>query len=481
MKVAEDSFVTQREKFLDADSFSSWDQAVDYARWPNDYQIQLELAAERSGTDESISTGIGTVHGNPVVIIESNFRFLGGSIGDSAANRIVDAITRATHQRLPIVAFTSSGGTRLQEGTPAFVRMVDISEAIARHRSAGLFYLVHLGHPSTGGVLASWGSLGQVTTAEPGALVGFLGPKVNRALYGVTLPEGTQRAENLESRGLVDSVMGVRELRNQIRTLLETSGRANLVDTKPVAPLPGRVEPMQAILRTREADRISSQDILESTQGSFIGLKGSWTHRNSRPVIFGLTRFGHSLCAVIAQNRSGQQLNPIGPRDLVNCRSIMRLAEELQVPLISIIDTPGSPTTIDAEEDGIAGEIASCIATMSTLSVPRIAVLLGQGSGGLALTLFPADVIVALENAWLAPLPPEGWAAIQGLPESAAPSLIQSQSVTSSEMHEAGIGPMIILDESAPEGLRASVIDHITSQVLLLSGAAGSVPPLPND
>ena len=103
------------------------------------------------------------------------FAFLAGSIGRAAADRLVAAIERATIERLPLVAGPVSGGTRMQEGTPAFVQMVRISQAVAAHKAAGLPYLVYLRHPTTGGVMASWGSLGQVTAAEPGALVGFLG------------------------------------------------------------------------------------------------------------------------------------------------------------------------------------------------------------------------------------------------------------------------------------------------------------------
>ena len=121
--------------------------------------------------------------------------------------RIASAVRRATAEGLPLVATTASGGTRMQEGTPAFVEMVAISRAVMAHRAAGLPYLVHLRHPTTGGVYASWGSLGHVTVAEPGALVGFLGPKVFEALEGHPFPEGVQRAENLAEKGVIDSVV----------------------------------------------------------------------------------------------------------------------------------------------------------------------------------------------------------------------------------------------------------------------------------
>ena len=142
-------------------------------------------------------TGRGLVHGRPVAVVVNEFRFLAGSIGLAAARPDHQAVRRATAERIPVLATTASGGTRMQEGTPAFVQMVEISRALMEHRAAGLPYLVYLRHPTTGGVYASWGSLAHVTVGEPGALIGFLGPKVFEALNGEPFPDGVQTAENL--------------------------------------------------------------------------------------------------------------------------------------------------------------------------------------------------------------------------------------------------------------------------------------------
>ena len=172
------------QTLLDPGTFESWDKPIDIAVHPPQYQRALLRAASQAGTDESILTGIGNVRGRRVAVIVSEFRFLGGSISSAAARRIVEALRRATAERLPLLASTASGGTRMQEGTPAFLTMIDITRAVAAHRTAGLPYLVHLRNPTTGGVYASWGSLGHVTIADPGALIGFLGPKVYQGLRG---------------------------------------------------------------------------------------------------------------------------------------------------------------------------------------------------------------------------------------------------------------------------------------------------------
>ena len=125
----------------------------------------------------------------------------------AAAERITAAVARATAERLPLLASPSSGGTRMQEGTVAFLQMVKIAAAVELHKRAHLPYLVYLRHPTTGGVFASWGSLGHITVAEPGALIGFLGPRVYEHLYGERFPDGVQTAENLQRHGVIDAVV----------------------------------------------------------------------------------------------------------------------------------------------------------------------------------------------------------------------------------------------------------------------------------
>ena len=176
------------------------------------YAAELAEAAARAGTDEAIVTGEARLRGRRVAIVAGEFAFLAGSIGETAAERIVLAFERAQREGIPVIAAPSSGGTRMQEGTPAFVGMVKISAAVTRFKDAGLPYIVYLRHPTTGGVFASWGSLGHVTVAEPGALVGFLGPRVYEALYGKPFPPGVQTAENLHERGLIDAVLPVEGL-----------------------------------------------------------------------------------------------------------------------------------------------------------------------------------------------------------------------------------------------------------------------------
>ena len=141
----------------------------------------------------------GRIDGRRVAVVCSEFAFLGGSIGVAASERLVRAVERATAERLPLLAATASGGTRMQEGTVAFLRMAAVTAAIAAHKAAGLPYLVYLRTPRRRRV-ASWGSLGHITLAEPRALIGFLGPKVYAALHGARSRRGADRGEPARPR-----------------------------------------------------------------------------------------------------------------------------------------------------------------------------------------------------------------------------------------------------------------------------------------
>ena len=222
---------------LDDGSFISWDVPPLPRPMSEAYAAELAAAAERTGLDESVVTGEGLMRGRRVAVLACEFGFLAGSIGVASADRLVLAIERATAHRLPLLAAPVSGGTRMQEGTLAFVQMVKISAAVAAHKKAGLPYLVYLRHPTTGGVMASWGSLGHVTVAEPGALVGFLGPRVYEALYERPFPEGVQTSENLYAKGLIDGVVPHEEVADILdRALAVLSARRDVLVDVPNPP-----------------------------------------------------------------------------------------------------------------------------------------------------------------------------------------------------------------------------------------------------
>ncbi len=432
---------------LDPGSFQRWDTAPSYGRIDPAYADDLARARARSGLDEAVLTGRGRLRSRPVAVVAGEFRFLAGSIGVATAERLVTAVERATAERLPLLAAPASGGTRMQEGTTAFLQMVKISAAVAQHRAAGLPYLVYLRSPTTGGVFASWGSLGHVTVAEPGALIGFLGPRVYEALYGTAFPAGVQVAENLLDHGLVDAVVAPEDLAQVTATALDVlTGAGEDLPEVPLPPLDpvGDVPAWESVQRSRRPERPGVRDLLHRAADSVTRLSGTGAGELDSGLLVALARFGSAPCVVLGQDRRSQAARPLGPAALREARRGLRIAAELGLPLVAVVDTPGAELSREAEEGGLAGEIARCLAELVVLSSPTVCVLLGQGGGGAALALLPADRVLCAEHAWLSPLPPEGASAILHRTVDRAPEVAERQGVRSRDLLRAGVVDRVV-------------------------------------
>ncbi|NLJ52528.1 MAG: acetyl-CoA carboxyl transferase [Intrasporangiaceae bacterium] len=439
------------EAVFDAGSWVSWDeQPLTVADPGSDYAEALAKAAERAGTDESIVTGEGRIGGHRAAAIVGEFQFLAGSIGRAAAERIVRAFERATDEGLPLFAAPTSGGTRMQEGTPAFVTMVKITAAVGAFKAKRLPYITYLRHPTTGGVFASWGSLGHVTVGEPGATIGFLGARVYEALYGQPFPEGVQTAENLWTNGLLDAVLPVEDLRDMATRFLGLVLAP--VEQPAVADVPREDLPdtpaWDSITRSRNPDRPGVRTLLRYGADEVIPLFGMGSGEWDRSLFLALVRFEGVPCVVLGQDRraEAEATKPLSPSGLRVARRGMRLAQELGIPLVSLIDTAGAALSKEAEEGGMAGEIARCLAELVALSEPTVCVLLGQGTGGGAIALMPADRVICAEHSWLSPLPPEGASAILYRTADRAPEIAAQQQVRSADLLRNGIVDRIVAE-----------------------------------
>jgi acetyl-CoA carboxylase beta subunit/acetyl-CoA carboxylase alpha subunit len=429
---------------LDPGSFTSWDLAVRRPHLGSEYAADLAAAEAKSGVDESVLTGEGLIRGRKVAVIVSEFRFLAGSIGQAATERITSAIERATAEGLPLLAGPASGGTRMQEGTLAFLGMVAITDAVLRHKESGLPYLVYLRHPTTGGVMASWGSLGHVTVAEPGALLGFLGPRVFETLNGVEFPPNVQVAENLYRKGLIDAVVTPQELPaiidRALRILLPARGQDPTVAAEVRSGTPSDASAWESILISRNPRRPDLRMLLAAGADDALPLNGTGQGENDPGLGLALARFGQQSCVVLGHQRPRHADTPaMGPASLREARRGMQLAAELQLPLLTIIDTAGAALSKEAEEGGLAGEIARSLNELIGLRAPSVSVLLGQGTGGGALALLPADRIIAARHSWLSPLPPEGASAIIHRTAEFAPEVAAAQGVEVASLARIGL------------------------------------------
>jgi acetyl-CoA carboxylase carboxyl transferase subunit beta len=443
---------------LDAESFRSWDSTPQAVATTDEYRRELAEASAATGLDESVLTGEGTVFGRRVAVVACEFDFMAGSIGVAAAERITAAVQRATAERLPLLASPSSGGTRMQEGTVAFLQMVKIAAAVELHKRAHLPYLVYLRHPTTGGVFASWGSLGHVTAAEPGALIGFLGPRVYEHLYGEPFPADIQTAENLSRHGVIDGVVPLQALRATLdRTLKVVADSPGPPPPAPDdQPVPD-VAAWQSVEASRRPDRPGVGYLLRYGTTERVLLSGSGGQERRDPgsgrgageaatTVLALARFGGQPAVVLGQERVLGGM--VGPAALREARRGMALAAGLRLPLVLVIDTAGPALTVEAEQGGLAGEIARCLADLVTLETPTISVLLGQGSGGPALAMVPADRVLAALHGWLAPLPPEGASAIVFRDTEHAPELAAGQGIRSADLLRNGIVDAIVPEVS---------------------------------
>ncbi len=422
---------------LDAGSFVTWDGTpLPVAEPGSSYAEELAEAARRSGVDEAILTGAGRIGGHRVAVIVGEFRFLAGSIGRAAAERITLAFERATAEGLPLFAAPTSGGTRMQEGTPAFVGMVKISAAVAAFKQAKLPYITYLRHPTTGGVLASWGSLGHVTVAEPGATLGFLGARVYEALYGEPFPAGVQTAENYYEHGLVDAVLAMPALSATAGRFLDLVLSPRELPAAPDVPkiTLADVPAWDSVERSRRSDRPGIRSLLKLGATDVLPLFGTGAGEWDAALFLALARFDGAACVVLGHDRKVDPSSPLLPSGLRVARRGMHLATELDLPLVSVIDTAGAALSKEAEEGGMAGEIARCLAEMVTLPVPTICVLLGQGTGGGAIALMPADRVISAQHSWLSPLPPEGASAILHRTPDRAPELAAQQRIRSLDL-----------------------------------------------
>lgn len=431
-----------RDAVLDDGSFVSWDSEPPAVPTSDSYARELVDARAASGLDESVLTGEGRLFGRRVAVVVCEFSFLAGSIGVAAAERITAAVERATAEGLPLLASPSSGGTRMQEGTVAFLQMVKIAAAVRLHKQAHLPYLVYLRNPTTGGVFASWGSLGHVTLAEPGALIGFLGPRVYRLLYGEPFPEGIQTSENLQRHGVIDGVVEVDELRRTLDRALTVIADAPgpLPPSPPPEPTP-HVPAWDSVVASRRPDRPGIAHLLRHGATDQVLLSGT-EQGEAATTLLALARFAGQPAVVLGQQRVTGGI--VGPASLREARRGMALAAELRLPLVLVIDTAGPALSAEAEEGGLAAQIAQCLAELVTLDTPTVSVLLGQGSGGPALAMVPADRVLAALHGWLAPLPPEGASAIVFRDTDHAAELAAAQGIRSTDLLAYGIVDTIV-------------------------------------
>ena len=453
----------------DPKSFEEWDRGLET---PNPlhyegYQEKIAGLKEKTKLDEAVVTGKIRINGEEAVIGICDVRFLMGSMGYVVGEKLTRAIEKATELRLPLILFTASGGARMQEGIVSLMQMAKTSAALRCHSDAGLLYITILTDPTTGGVTASFAMLGDIILAEPGALVGFAGPRVIEQTIGQKLPKGFQSSEFLLEHGIIDGIVERMELKDTLYHLIclhkeavperpEQSLEASeeLYDKKSGDKKKRPANAWEKVQAARSAERPTSLDYIEHLFDGFMELHGDRAFRDDGSIVGGIASFHGLPVTVIGQQKGKNTKENISrnfgmpyPEGYRKAQRLMKQAEKFGRPIICFVDTPGAFCGMEAEERGQGEAIARSLLEMSGLKVPILSIVIGEGGSGGALALAVGNEVWMLENSTYSILSPEGFASILWKDSSRAEEAAGKMRLTADDLKDLGIIEQVIGEE----------------------------------
>ena len=477
---------------IDEGTFEEWNQdliggnPVNYKGYPE----KVQALQEKTGLKEAVVTGKGKINGRDTVIAVCDGRFLMASMGWAVGEKITRAVERATEEKLPVIIFACSGGARMQEGITSLMQMAKTSAALERHSKAGLLYVSVLTEPTTGGVTASFAMLGDIILAEPGALIGFAGPRVIEQTLRQKLPKGFQRAEFLVEHGFVDDIVRRENLKETLGKILEIhavswktenrirtdaaelhhadypgSDSENLTNDKCDSDRgdsnPAGINPYltawDRVQISRKIDRPSGSDYIEALFTDFMEFHGDRNYGDDKAIIGGIAKFHGKPVTVIVQEKGTNTKENIAhnfgmpmPEGYRKALHLMKQAEKFQRPVICFVDTPGAFCGIEAEERGQGEAIARNLWELAGLKTPVLSIVTGEGGSGGALALAAGDQVWMLENSIYSILSPEGFASILWKDSTKAKEAAGVMKLTAGDLYEKGIIEQVIPE---PENL----------------------------
>ena len=447
---------------VDEDSFEEWEKDMEFVN-PLEfkgYEEKVKSLKEKTGLSEAVVTGKASIEGNPAVIAVCDGRFLMASMGQVVGEKITRAVERATKEQLPVIIFACSGGARMQEGIVSLMQMAKTAAALKQHSDAGLLYVSVLTDPTTGGVTASFAMLGDVILAEPKALIGFAGPRVIEQTIGEKLPKGFQRSEFLLEHGFIDRIVERKEMRTVLGNILQMHHTAqNPVIQKPVQTVEKERQSVQAkdawerVTISRKNDRPVGQDYIRILFSDFLEFHGDRCYGDDPAIIGGIARFAGIPVTVIAQVKGKSTKENVAhhfgmpsPEGYRKALRLMKQAEKFKRPILLFVDTPGAFCGIEAEERGQGEAIARNLFEMSSMKVPVLSVVIGEGGSGGALALAVADEVWMLENAIYSVLSPEGFASILWKDSKRASEAAEVMKLTAADLKKLGVIEAVIAE-----------------------------------
>lgn len=421
------------------------------------YADQLRAATERANADESVVTGMATIGGHRVELAVFSFRFLGGSMGEVAGERLARAMERAAKRKVPFVLRTATGGARMQEGMRALIQMPKLVAARLELAEAHEAFIAVLGHPTTGGVLASLGALADVTIAEENATIGFAGPRIAERFTGKPLPKDSHTAASAFRHGLVDAVVdrtGVGNALGDVLGCLEAAAPASPRHDAPEEATVQQIDTWDAVQRARSPERLSGRALIAAIGDAFVELRGDRAGGDDPALVSGIARVEGRPTVVLALDPRHAP-TPAGFRKARRCVAV---AGRLDLPLVTLVDTRGADPSAASEADGIAWGIAQLFESMLNVPVPTLAVVTGEGGSGGALAFATTDRLVAFDDSIFSVIGPEGAAEILWKDASRAPDAARLLNLTAADLQRLGIA-----DEVAPGPPDAAAVKRVVT------------------
>ena len=439
------------------------------------YEEKLEAARKKSGASEAVTIGKAKIMGEETVIGVCDPNFMIGSMGHEMGERITAAFERAVEECLPVILYCCSGGARMQEAIISLMQMEKTAAAVKLHSDAGLFYCSVLTDPTMGGVTASFATLGDIILAEPGARVGFAGPRVIEQTIGQKLPAGFQTSEFLLEHGMIDGILERPYARENLAFLLRahkterTLAKGFKIKSLPQLPnvYEETISAWEKVKMCRNAFRASAMDYIDRVFDCFYELHGDRCFRDDGALIGGLATFSGMPVTVLAdlrgsdlQDRMKRNFGMPMPDGYRKAIRLMKQAEKFGRPVVTFINTSGAFCGIDAEERGQGEAIARSIMEMAGLKVPVLCILIGEGGSGGALATAVGNEVWMLENSTYAILSPEGYSSILWKTEQRAEDAAAIMKLTAQELYK-----LQVIDRILPEfgGAESETADDISN------------------
>jgi acetyl-CoA carboxylase carboxyl transferase alpha subunit/acetyl-CoA carboxylase carboxyl transferase beta subunit len=386
--------------------------ALDPISFSKDYRRRVLEEQKRTGLSDAIITGTVRIGGNRAVLAVIDFRFFGGTIGSVVGEKLALAFELAARRRRPMVVVVAGGVARLQEGPLALAQIAKIAAAQRRLTAARVPLICLLASPTTGAAYAGFASLADYIVAEPGALVGYASARAASRTASGRMSADAHTAEGQLRGGMIDAVVERNQQRELLSTVIALFANRRRVKPEKDDEKDGANEKVEAgawheVQMSRHAERPTARDYISHIAKRFVEFRGDRIAGDDPTVICGIGEMAGEAVVVVGQQASDGHGPWIGPAGFRKARRAMQFAARFEMPLVTMIDTPGAYAGLDAEASGLGHAIASCTATMTDLPTPTVAAIIGEGGGEAALAFGVADRALMLEHATFSVVTPE--------------------------------------------------------------------------